>query len=135
MPSVYLVPASAALTARPLVTRWQPRHRFTIAVAGLLAAAAIAGIATIGMTTGPQFERSGRASCHGAASHIAARRPAWRKLGDNYSGTAMLWLRPAWTAGSGSTSRMEQYTQSELADYFACLLVDSAYWSAAAPRQ
>jgi hypothetical protein len=44
----------------------------------------------------------------------------------------MLWLHPRLVGRVGFDTRMEQYTQSELAGYFAFVLVEGPRWLAAA---
>jgi len=62
------------------------------------------------------------------AARIAARDSSLRILGDNYSGTALLWLHPSLLGRVGFDARMEQYSTSELAAYFDFLFRSGPHW-------
>ena len=57
------------------------------------------------------------------AAAMAARNPALRVLGDDWSGTPMLWLHPAMLGRVGFDIRLEQYSTSQLSAYINFLFV------------
>jgi len=101
---------------------------FTLALAGLLGATAAAALLAVGLTPARHYESQVPARAMDAAARIAARNPSLRILGDNFSGTTMLWLHPGLLGRVGFDARMEQYTRPELAAYFDFLFRSGPHW-------
>jgi hypothetical protein len=101
---------------------------FTLALAGLLGATAVAALVTLGLTPARQYESQVPVRAMDAAARIAARNHSLNVLGDNYSGTAMLWLHPGLIGRVGFDARMEQYSQPQLTAYFDFLFRAGPHW-------
>lgn len=101
---------------------------FARAVAVVFAGAAVAGLATLAAAPARQFESLVPHGAADAGAAIAMRHPAWRILGDAYTGTALLWLAPGTFGRVGFDVRFEQYSQSQLAAYFDYLFVRGPDW-------
>ncbi len=105
------------------------RRGFTVVVAGLLGTVAAASYVSLITTTRSQFESQAPVRAIAAAAALAMGHPGWHILGDPYTGTSMLWLQPAATAGrDGFDVRFEQYTERQLGEYFRFILVRGAAW-------
>ena len=105
-----------------------PGVRFGRAVAGVLAASALACLAALAVTPTTQFESLVSPRAVSTAVALAARDPSVRVLGDVYSGPAMLWLHPAMAGRVGFDSRFEQYTRPELSAFLDFLAVRGPGW-------
>jgi hypothetical protein len=101
---------------------------FRRATTGLLAALALASAAVLAVTPASQFESEIPVRAISAAAAIAARDPAARILGDDYSGTPMLWLDPAVLGRVGFDARVEQYPGREMSAYFDFLFTRGPRW-------
>jgi hypothetical protein len=106
-------------------------QRFTLGLAGVLGAAAAAALLALGLTPARQYQSQVPARAMDVAARIAARDSSLHILGDNYSGTAMLWLHPGLLGRVGFDARMEQYSTSELAAYFDFLFRSGPHWQRA----
>jgi hypothetical protein len=105
---------------------------FRRGMAGLLAAAALAGTAALAAEPDRQFESLVPVRAMDVAAALAAENPALRVLGDDWSGSPMLWLHPALTGRVGFDARMEQYTPAQLNSYGSFLFAHGPGWPQAA---
>jgi len=101
---------------------------FSRGVAGLLAALAVASLITLAVTPDRQFYTQVPRRAVNVAANVAAKHPGMRILGDDYSSTAMLWLRPAVIGRVGFDARFELYGP-ELGAYSDFLFVRGRHWS------
>jgi hypothetical protein len=62
------------------------------------------------------------------AAAAAAKNPGTRILGDEWSGTPMLWLHPEMLGRVGFDARLEQYSASQMTAYADFLLVRGPRW-------
>jgi hypothetical protein len=110
----------------PAVSSW-----FSRAIAVLFAAIAAASVGTLAVTPTRHFELLVPRGAVTAAADLAAREPTWRILGDAYTGTALLWLRPETFGRVGFDVRFEQYSRSQLTAYFDYIFARGADWDRA----
>jgi hypothetical protein len=96
---------------------------FRQALAGLLATMALVSLGVLAVTPTSQFESEMPRQAIGVAAAMAARHPALRVLGDDWSGTPMLWLHPATLGRVGFDIRLEQYSTGQLSAYIDFLFV------------
>jgi hypothetical protein len=96
--------------------------------AGVLAAAALAGLGVLAMAPDRQFESQVPLRAIGTAAALAARDPAARVLGDDWSGSPMLWLHPAMFGRVGFDARLEQYSVAQIDAYADFLRVHGPAW-------
>ncbi len=101
------------------------RRVTTVALATLAAAAVI----TLSVTPVSQFESELPVGAINAAAAIAVQHPAVRIIGDDWSGTAMLWLHPRTVGRVGFDIRIEQYSPAQMGAYFDFLFVRGAGWA------
>ena len=90
---------------------------FRQVLVGLLATTALVSICVLAVTPTSQFESEMPQRAMGAAVAMAVRNPALRVLGDDWSGTPMLWLYPAMVGRVGFDIRLEQYSSRQLTEY------------------
>jgi hypothetical protein len=90
---------------------------FRQVLVGLLATTALVSICVLAVTPASQFESEMPQRAMGAAAAMAVRNPALRVLGDDWSGTPMLWLYPAMVGRVGFDIRLEQYSSRQLNEY------------------
>jgi len=90
---------------------------FRQVLVGLLATTALVSICVLAVTPTSQFESEMPQRAMGAAVAMAVRNPALRVLGDDWSGTPMLWLYPAMVGRVGFDIRLEQYSSRQLNEY------------------
>jgi hypothetical protein len=100
---------------------------FSRTVTGLLAGLAVASMVALGVTPDSQFFRQTPRRAINVAAELAVQHPALRVLGDDYSGTALLWLRPAVTGRVGFDVRFELYGP-ELQTFSDFLFVRGSAW-------
>lgn len=105
-----------------------PGKAFQWGITGILLALALASLGTLAVTPTSQFESLISSRAIDVAAETAAGNPAMRVLGDDYSGTAMLWLHPAMFGRVGFDTRFEQYPAAELGSYFDFLYVRGHRW-------
>jgi len=96
--------------------------------ASVLAALAVASMITLAATSDRQFYSEVPVRSMDAAAEIAATNPAMRVLGDEASGSAMLWLHPSLIGRVGFDWRLDQYTAVQLGAYFDFMLVRGHRW-------
>jgi hypothetical protein len=101
---------------------------FGRAVAGVMAAAAVAGLVILAVTPDRQFESQVPVRALDAAAALGAADPAARVLGDDACGSAMLWLHPGVVGRVGFDARLEQYTPAQLNAYASFLSVNGRAW-------
>src|SRR5262249_17487628 len=75
-----------------------------------LTALALASLVVLAATPDRHFEGLIPRRSIDVAAALAARNPALRVLGDDWSGTPMLWLHPAMSGRVGFDVRLEQYS-------------------------
>jgi hypothetical protein len=103
---------------------------FRRVLAGLLATLALASLGVLAVTPSSQFESEMPQQAIGVAAAIAARQPALRVLGDDWSGTPMLWLYPAMFGRVGFDIRLEQYSSAQLSAYIDFLFAHPGWQQA-----
>jgi hypothetical protein len=119
---------AADMAARASAGPSQPLSRaFSRAVTGLLAALAVASMLVLATTPDSQFFRQAPRRAINVAASLAVGHPRLRVLGDDYSGTAMLWLRPAVTGRVAFDVRFELYG-AELQAFSDFLFVRGPRW-------
>jgi hypothetical protein len=119
---------AADMAARAGAGPNQPLSKaFSRAVAGLLAALAAASMLVLAVTPDSQFFRQAPRRPINVAADLAVMHPRLRVLGDDYSGTAMLWLRPAVTGRVAFDVRFELYG-AELQAFSDFLFVRGHGW-------
>jgi hypothetical protein len=96
--------------------------------AGVLAAAALVGLGVLAMAPDRQFESQVPLRAIGTAAALAARDPAARVLGDDWSGSPMLWLHPAMFGRVGFDARLEQYSVAQIDAYADFLDAGGRAW-------
>jgi hypothetical protein len=101
---------------------------FRRAVAGVLAAAALAASVALAVTPDRQFESLIPRRAIDAAAAIAARNPAMRVLADDWSCSPMLWLHPAMFGRVAFDARFEQYSGQQISAYLEFLFVQGRGW-------
>ena len=101
---------------------------FRIGVLGALGLLALTSLAILAVTSDRQFYSQTPIQAIGAAARAAGHDPAVRVLGDDVSGTAMLWLDPALFGRVGFDVRFEQYTPAELGAYVDFIVVRGPAW-------
>jgi hypothetical protein len=101
---------------------------FRRAIAGALGALALASLAVLAVIPASQSEILIPRRAIDVAAAIAARNPGARILGDDWSGTPLLWLHPAMSGRVGFDVRVEQYTPAELSAYSDFLLGRGPNW-------
>ncbi len=101
---------------------------FSRLTAGVLAMLALASVGTLAVTPASQFESLIPRRAIDVTAAIATRNPALRILGDDWSGSPMLWLHPAMFGRVGFDSRLEQYSSSELTAYMDFEAVRGPRW-------
>jgi hypothetical protein len=97
-------------------------------VASVLAVLAVVSMITLAVTSDRQFYSEVPLRSMDAAAEIAATKPAMRVLGDEASGSAMLWLHPSLIGRVGFDWRLDQYTAAHLRAYFDFMLVRGHRW-------
>jgi hypothetical protein len=101
---------------------------FRRAVLGTLGTLALTSLAFLAVTSDGQFYAETPVQAIGVAAAAAGRHATVRVLGDDDSGTAMLWLYPALFGRVGFDDRFEQYTPAELGAYVDFLFVRGPRW-------
>jgi hypothetical protein len=101
---------------------------FSRATAGVLAAAALAGIGLIAAEPAAKFESLVPVRAIAAAAALAERDPGARVLADEWSGPPMLWLHPAMFGRVGYDARLEQYSVAQLRAYATFLSARAPGW-------
>jgi len=101
---------------------------FSGAVAGLLAALAAVSLVALTLTPASAFESLAPRRAIGQAAAIARRNPALHLLGDAYTSTAMLWLRPVTIGRDGFDARLELYPAAPLGAWFDFVLARGPRW-------
>ena len=96
--------------------------------AGVLATAALAGLGVLATAPDRQFESLVPRRAVDTAAALAARDPAARVLGDDWSGSPMLWLHPAMFGRVGFDARLEQYSPAQIDAYADFLGVHGHAW-------
>ncbi len=120
---------AADATARATAGKVPPlSRRFSTAVTCLLAGLAVASLVTVAVTPDRQFFTQVPRPAIDVAASIAARHPGTRVLGDDYSSSAMLWLRPAVIGRVGFDARFELYG-ARLASFSDFLFVRGQHWT------
>ena len=104
---------------------------FRGAVLGALGTLALTSLAFLAVTSDGQFYSQTPVQAIGVAAADAGRDPTVRVLGDDDSGTAMLWLHPALFGRVGFDDRFEQYSAAELGAYVDFLFVRGPRWQRA----
>lgn len=99
--------------------------KVAVSALGLLA---LASAVTLAATPDRQFYSEAPVRAIDAAAAIAARHPAVTVLGDEASGSALLWLHPALFGRVGFDWRLDQYSAAQLTSYFAFLQVRGPSW-------
>lgn len=102
---------------------------FRRTIAAVLGGMAVVSAIVLAMTPDSRFESEMPQTAIDAAASVAAQHPALRVLGDDWSGTAMLWLHPATVGRVGFDIRVEQYSQAEMSAYIDFLFVRGARWT------
>ena len=97
-------------------------------VLGVLGALALISLASLAVTSDGQFYSQTPVQPIGVAAVAAERDGPARVLGDDDSGTAILWLYPALIGRVGFDHRFEQYTPAELSAYVDFLFVRGPRW-------
>jgi hypothetical protein len=101
---------------------------FTRATAALLAAAALVSVALIAAEPGSKFESLVPVRAIDAAAAAAARDPAARILGDEWSSPPMLWLYPGLFGRVAFDARLEQFSVGQLGGYATFLSASRPGW-------
>ena len=101
---------------------------FRVAVLGGLLLLAVSSLAVLAVTSNAQFYSQTPVQAIRVAAATAGRHPAVHVLGDDDSGTAMLWLEPALFGDVGFDIRFEQYTPAELGAYVDFVFVRGPGW-------
>jgi hypothetical protein len=96
--------------------------------AGVLGTAALIGLGVLVTAPVRQFESVVPRRAIGTAAALAAQDPAARVLGDDWSGSAMLWLHPAMFGRVGFDARLEQYSPTQIGAYADFLGVHGHAW-------
>src|SRR5579859_5315950 len=125
---------SASLLASDTLARSSPGRAPSVGVgaarlaAAVLAAAAVASTVALALTSDRQFYSQVPVRSIDAAAKIAAAHPAMKVLGDEASGSAMLWVHPSLLGRVGFDWRLDQYPPSQLNAYFDFVLVRGDRW-------
>jgi hypothetical protein len=90
---------------------------FRRAVTGLLAILAVASFGLLLATPASKFDSLVPRRAIDTAAAIADRHPGMQVLGDDWSATPMLWLRPAMSGRVGFDARFEQYPVRQITLY------------------
>jgi hypothetical protein len=101
---------------------------FRRALAGLLATSAVVSLGVLAVTPTSQFESEMPRGAISVTAALAARNPALRVLGDDWSGTPMLWLYPPMLGRIGYDIRLEQYSGQQLNSYIDFLFARPGWW-------
>jgi hypothetical protein len=101
---------------------------FRRGVAAGLAALALASLVLLAQTPDRQFDSLIPGRAIDVAAGLAARNPALRVLGDDWSGTALLWRYPTMFGRVGFDARLEQYSPRQLGAYFRFLTARGPRW-------
>jgi hypothetical protein len=101
---------------------------FRLGTAWALAVLALISLSALAVTPTSTFESLIPRRAIDLAAALGARNPGVRILGDDWSGTAMLWLHPAMFGRVGFDARFEQYSTAELNAFFAFLDAPGARW-------
>ena len=104
------------------------RSGFRRAVAAALAGCAAASLLYLAVTPPALYQSGVPVRALDVAASIAARNPALRVIGDDWSGTAMLWLHPGMLGRVGFDIREELYDRAQLTAYFDFLLLQGRRW-------
>jgi len=97
-------------------------------VGSVLAVLGLASLFALAVTSDRQFYGEVPVRAVAAAAGVAARHPAMKILGDEASGSAMLWLHPSLLGRVGFDWRLDQYSASQLNAYFDFVLVRGREW-------
>jgi hypothetical protein len=100
---------------------------FRRGTAGTLAGLAVLSLVVLAMTPVHKFESLVPVRAIGVAA-AAGRSPGARVLGDDWSGTALLWLHPAMIGRVGYDARFEQYPARQLGAFFSFLEARGPGW-------
>jgi len=101
---------------------------FTRATAAVLTVAALAGVGLIATEPGSKFESLVPVRAIDVAAAAAARDPAARILGDEWSSPPMLWLHPGLFGRVAYDARLEQFSVAQLAGYATFLSARRPGW-------
>lgn len=115
--------ARAAGGKAPALSRW-----FSAGITGMLAMLAGASLVTLAVTPDSQFFTQVPRRAINVAADVAVRHPQMLILGDDYSSSAMLWLRPAVIGRVGFDARFELYG-GHLAAFSDFLFVRGPHWT------
>jgi len=120
---------AADTLARAGVEQVPRLHRnFERVVLVTLTGLAVAALAVLAATTDGQFYSQTPVAAISAAAAEAGPDRSVRVLGDDYSGTAMLWLEPSLFGRVGFDDRFEEYTPAELRAYVDFLFPRGPGW-------
>lgn len=101
---------------------------FRLVTAAALAALAAASLVVVLLTPASRFESGVPARAIGVAAQIAARHPGMTILGDDWSGSPMLWLDPAAVGRVGFDARLEQYSPAQITSFYGFVNVAGPRW-------
>jgi hypothetical protein len=96
--------------------------------AGVLGTAALIGLGVLATAPDRQFESVVPRRALARAAALAAQDPAARVLGDDWSGSAMLWLHPGMFGRVGFDARLEQYSVAQIDAYTDFLGAGGPAW-------
>jgi hypothetical protein len=101
---------------------------FRFVTAAVLTVLAVASLVVAVLTPVSRFQSGVPARAIGAAAQIAARHPGMTILGDDWSGSPMLWLDPGAVGRVGFDARLEQYPPAQIAAYYDFVNVAGPRW-------
>ena len=101
---------------------------FRRVVAGALAALAVLSLGALAVTPARQFESLIPRRAIDVAAAMAEKNPAIHVLGDDWSGSPMLWLHPAMFGRVAFDARFEQYSRSDISAYADFVWVQGPRW-------
>jgi len=101
---------------------------FRRAAAAALAALAALSLGVLAATPARQFESLIPRRAIDVAAAMAEKNPAIHVLGDDWSGSPMLWLHPAMFGRVAFDARFEQYSPSELSSFADFVWVNGPRW-------
>ena len=102
--------------------------RFRAALSGVLAGAAAITLVVLAVTPKSQFFNKTPLAVINTAAAVAIRNPALHVLGDDYTGTALLWLHPALLGRVGYDVRFELYDSRQMDAYADFLFTRGPHW-------
>jgi hypothetical protein len=102
--------------------------RFLAVLTGALAGAAAVTLVILAVTPKSQFFNKTPVGIINTAARVALSHPGVHVLGDDYTGTAMLWLHPALLGRVGYDVRFELYDSREMDAYADFLFARGPHW-------